>query len=326
MSTQERVSTTGRGQVISTMSASQVSRPGIADAEAASEENPERAEVTDFSGSFCYFVPREQPVWTRMQIECRCEVFGRAGGEPDEYVMGTRTQCGVDGDAAGYDCWMIFSKRRVYIRRNHASSYVRDSSQVGPEHFAKSGWHLQLAEAKPLRSAIEFREALMNWRLIVARTELCRADGSRAYLVEYPIRWSDAHFESEGLRVETGPVLLVDPDRVEAGTILTLGDFHWAYLDFRKFDTVRCFFEQPTSVVECFRSPKYHEATPATPNKVEQIEERLYSGWEPPISVEALRQVFQTSHYSAVKHLKVRTRLYALDEPSAVEDGRAGEE
>jgi len=303
--------------------------PGTVSADAPAGPDGERAKVTDFAHSYCTFAPPGEPVWARAQIECRCETFDRSGAKSGEYVMAARTQRGLETDPAsgalapGRDCWVIVSKEGVYIRRNHASAYVRDSSRLSPAESAKSGWRLQPANARPLRSAVEFREALMNWRPIVARTELRRADGSRAFAVEYPVAWSDAHFKKEAFRVETGPVLLVDPERVVDGKALEFDDFQWAYLDFRGFDGVRCFIERPTSLTDCVTSPKYGAATPATADKVEKIEARLYSGWTPPVPFESLRKVFQTSHYSLVRHLKVKTSLYVLDRAGAAPAGGA---
>jgi hypothetical protein len=282
---------------------------GTANAREHSKELAEHATVTDFSRSFCHCVPKPGSIWVRIQVECRCEVFDRASGGSDEYILGVRAQTGLHKESTidpGYDFWVIFSKKYVYNKRVHTSSYNNNPNRVPVDEYGPIGWHLQPCPATPIRSAAEFRKALQAWQPITARSVFASADGSRGFAIEYPVKWADANLKTDTFRVETGPVILLEQDRARVGNNLEFEDFQWAYLDYYSFDQVRCFLERPTPIL----------ATPAlTVKQVQQIEKRLFTGWKPPIPVSALQKLFQTNHYSAVTHLPVTTSLYALDQP-----------
>ncbi len=280
--------------------------------------------VIDFSRSFCHYIPRNRKLWVRIQIECRCQVFDRSVEKSDEYCLTVRTQTGLrttppsDHLDPGYDFWMIFSRKHVVIRRVHTSSYNRNPSRPGVDHFHSSGWHLQPCPARQLRSGKDIREALEAWRPLVARSEFVGEDPSRGYVIEYPVKWADGNPDNT-FRVETGPVVLLDPRQVKVGRSLEFDDFQWAYLDYRSFDRVRCFLERPTSILSgatyqpAERNPRRNPAL--TADQVARIRNRLYSGWDPPIAKKQLRELFQTDHFSAVSFLPVTTTLYALDPP-----------
>ncbi len=303
------------------------SQSGSASEAAAETELPKRetSMVTDFSRSFIHYVPKSAPIWVRIRIDCRCEVLDRTTGHSDEYVLGVRTQTGLRTDPPsdavdpGYDFWMIFSKKYVYIKRVQTSSYNRNPSRIDVNQFKTSGWHLQPARAACLRNGSEIREASRAWKPLVARTEFQNADGTRAYVIEYPVKWSDGNDDGT-FRVETGPVLLLDPQRIEVGKSPEFDDWKWAYLDYRSFEKVRCFIERRTSILSGATyggylnvKETYRRNPPLTAEQVDRIEKRLFSDWEPPIPFDALRELFKTNHYSSVAHFPVVTRLYALD-------------
>lgn len=282
---------------------------GAMNARKHSKELTEQASVTDFSRSFLHCIPKPGSIWVRIQVECRCEVFDRANGSSNEYILGVRAQTGLHKESTvdpGYDFWVIFSKKYVYNKRVHTSAYNNNPNRVPVDEYGPIGWHLQPCPATPIRSAAEFRKALQAWQPITARSVFASADGSRGFAIEYPVKWADANLKTDTFRVETGPVLLLEQDRARAHDNLEFEDFQWAYLDYHSFDQVRCFLERPTPIL----------ATPAlTVKRVHQIEKRLFTGWKPPIPVNALQKLFQTNHYSAVTHLPVTTSLFALDQP-----------
>ena len=137
--------------------------------------------------------------------------------------MSVRTQTGLRSDPPsdvedpGYDFWMIFSRRKVFIRRSHASAYVNCPSRLDADEFLESGWHLHRRAATPLLSGARYADATC-------------------------------------------------------------------------------------------RHPALDE------EQVRRIEERLFSGWEPPIPAHALRRLFETDHYSAVTMRPARTELFALED------------
>lgn len=286
---------------------------------------PPETTATDFSRSFCYYIPRNRKIMVRIQIECRCEVFDRSSGQSDEYLLTVRTQTGLRTDPPshhldpGYDFWMIFSRKHVLIRRVHTSSYSLNPSRPAVDRFHTSGWRLQPSPATLLRSGKDIRDAVQAWRPLVAVSEFVGEDPSHGYRIEYPVKWADGN-PDETFRVETGPVVLLDPNRVEVGRSLEFDDFQWAYLDYRSFDRVRCFLEKPTSILSgaTYRPPDHlPRRNPAlTGEQVARIRKRLFSGWKPPLPFDQLRKLFQTDRHSAVDHRPVSTTLYALDLPS----------
>ena len=274
----------------------------------------------DFSRSGIHYVPRNAPIWVRIRIDCRCRIIQRETGHADEYVMSVRTQTGLRSDPPsdvedpGYDFWMIFSKRKVFIRRSHASAYVNCPSRLDADEFLESGWHLHRRAATPLRNGAAIREALRSWRAVTARSEFDSEDGSTTCAIDYPVKWADGN-DDDTWRVETGPVVLLDPNRIRPGCDPNSDDFQWAYLDLRGFDRARIFLERPTSLLS---GARYADATCRHPaldeEQVRRIEERLFSGWEPPIPAHALRRLFETDHYSAVTMRPARTELFALED------------
>ncbi len=286
---------------------------------------PPETTATDFSRSFCYYIPKNQEILVRIQIECRCQVFDRSSGQSDEYFLTVRTQTGLRTDPPsdhldpGYDFWMIFSGKHVLIRRVHTSSYNLNPSRPGVDRFHASGWRLQPSPARLLSSGKEIRQAVQSWRPLVAVSQFVGEDPSRGYRIEYPVKWADGN-PDDTFRVETGPVVLLDPDRTEVGRSLEFDDFQWAYLDYRSFDRVRCFLEQPTSILSgaTYRPPDHlpRRHPVLTGEQVSRIRKRLFSGWKPPLPFDQLRKLFQTDHHSAVDHRPVSTTLYALDSPA----------
>lgn len=281
------------------------------------------ATVTDFARSYCYYIPRGHTIWVRIQAECRCEVIDRRTGRADEYILGVRTQTGLrttppsDTLDPGYDFWMIFSRRHIFVRRGHTSAYNRNPTRVPVEDFVTTGWHCEPTSATPLTTPAAVLDALQAWRPIVARTVFTSADGAYDYAIEYPVKWADADGANDAFRVETGPVVLLDPDRVRVDTPPEFDDFRWAYLDYHSFDAVRHFVERPTSIF----SGATYQSSPGTPRRnpalsaeqVAQIEARLYADWDGPLPAENLRQLLETDHYSAVEYRAVETRLFALE-------------
>jgi hypothetical protein len=283
----------------------------------------ESVRATDFSRSFCYYIPQSTPIWVRMQIECRCELFDRTLGTAtaDEYLLTVRTQTGLRTKPVsatldpGYDFWMIFSSREIFVRRTHASAYNNNPSRAELTEFVASGWHLHSCPATPLLAGASIRAALQEWKPVVARSTFMSPEGDRGWVIEYPVKWADGN-PDDTFRVETGPVLLLTPEREQAGKPLTFDDFQWAYLDYHSFDRVRCFLERPTSI---FSGAAYQGSSRTrcrhptlTEEQVAAIEERLYTGWEPPVPVDELKPLFRTDHYSAVVELPVTTELFAL--------------
>jgi hypothetical protein len=281
------------------------------------------ASVTDLARSFLHYQPRGHTFTVRLNVECRVEVFDRATGAADEYWLSVRTQTGLrteppsDHLDPGYDFWMIFSRHTIYIRRTHTSSASNNPTAVPVGDFVSTGWRHRTVAATPLPTAADVSRAVLDWRPLVARSEFLAAGGQGGYAIEYPVKWCDGDAPDKPFRVETGPVLLLDAERARAGTPLAFDDLRWAYLDYRDFEHIRAYIEQPTPIFAGATyqpgpsSPRRHPAL--TPEGVAAIEARLAHGWEAPVSGEALARLLQTDRYSGLLHLPARTTLYALE-------------
>ena len=281
--------------------------------------------ATDFVRSFLHCAPNKSGIWVRVQMECFCTLIDRASGKSDEFALGVVAKTGLTKDpktgglTPGYDYWLIFSKDKVYTRRTHASAYGRNPTTLTEAEFGPFGWHLEPVPATPLTAIDEMRSALKAWKRIVARTEFPSADGKLAYRIDYPVKWMDVGVEKPQYRVETGPVVLLDPDKTKVGTAPALEDFQWAYLDFHSPDSVRCLLDRPTPILSeaTFFPPKEdkRESRPnpaLTAEQAQAIEKRLFAEWQPPIPVDAMRELFSTDHYSDMVERKAKNTLQLI--------------
>ncbi len=276
------------------------------------------AQAIDFSRSFCHYEAEDGKLWVRVNVECRCEVLDHLTGESDEYLLSVRTQTGLRTDPPsdlqdpGYDFWFIFSKDHIYIRRSPGSSYGDSSGRYPIGIIHSPGWHIHRAPAGVLASTTELRDALRSWESVVARTEFLATDKIHGYRIEYPVKWADGNPDSS-FRVETGPVVLLDPEHARTDTSPEFSDFQWAYLDYRSNDSTKVFLERPTPVLSgtvWTRSLGTHPAL--TLEQRTAIEDRLFKGWEPPIPVEDLKRVFERDHHSTADFRQMKTEFFSL--------------
>lgn len=280
----------------------------------AANEQDRRQEAIDFPRSFIHYVPPDVDIWVRIQADCRGELFDRGTGARDQYVSSVRVQTGLQGGAdAGYDFWFIFGERNFYTRRSHVSHYSRNPSVRPISYFSSSGIHFMRRPARLLSTGSEIRDALRSWKEITARTEFESTDHERIHAVEYPVKWADGNDDGT-FRVETGPVVLLDPDKARPGEDPAFDDFLWAYFDLRSFDQARIFVEQPTSILAgaTFENED-RQNPPLSEQQVQSIWERLVRGWTPPVSGEKLEELFSTQRFSKTIVKRVRTTFWALD-------------
>lgn len=276
------------------------------------------SDVVDFSRSYLHCSPKGLDIWVRTDIECRCQVLDRSGVVQDEYLLSVKAQTGLtrasDGQIApGYEYWMIFSPSQVYIKRVRVSAYSDDPTIVPMEAFGKADWRIVRAPATPLRSATEVATAVSDWRRIVARSEFASAEKTHTVRIEYPVKWVDRSLDGTKFRVETGPVLLLDPEKVVPGKAPAFEAFRWAHLDYHSFDQVRCLMERPSDLLADVTWPASGTSNPPlATGDVAAIEDRLLSGWKPPVTQERMRQLLQTDRYTEAVTLAGRTTLFAV--------------
>ena len=284
-------------------------------------------EAIDFPNSFLYCSPTDSGIWVRAQLECRGCLTDLASGESNEYVLGVMAKTGLTPDprtgqmAPGYDYWIIFSKTHVFTKRSHSSAYLNNPTVLEQKDFGEANWRLQRVSAEPLLTAADIRGALAAWRRIAAKTVFTSADGARQYTVEYPVKWADYSQKTDGFRVETGPVFLLDPDKTRVGAVPAFEDFQWAHFDYHNFDAVRCILEQPTSILAdaTFTPPAEHgrqsRNTAALKDaQVKEIQDALYSGNHVTLPRDTVRSLLSIDHYSRASDVSVTNELYALAE------------
>ena len=133
------------------------------------------------------------------------------------------------------------------------------------------------------------------------------------------MKWADYSVKTEGFRVETGPVFLMNPDQSHAGVLPKFEEFQWAHFDYKSFESVRCLMEQPTSILAdaTFLPPaedgRDHRATPqVTESQVKEIESALYSGSQVSLPRETIGSLLSTDHYSRVMDFAVKHELYSF--------------
>lgn len=258
-------------------------------------------------------------------MECRAIVTDVASGRSDEYVLGVMAKTGLSTDprtgglAPGYDYSIIFSKDHVFTKRSHSSAYLNNPTVLTHEQFGLAKWHLQRVPAEPIQSAAELRSALEGWREITARTTFTSDDRARQVTIEYPVKWADFNLDTSGFRVETGPVFLLDPNRVEAGTPPKFSDFQWAHFDYRTFDKVRCLMEQPTSILAdaTFTPPEedgreVRDTPGLTAAQIDGLRQAIHGKVDANLTPQTLDLLLSTDHYSIAKEFDVRTEMFGL--------------
>ena len=284
-----------------------------------------RVAAVNFPSSYLFCAPRNSGIWVRVQMECRGCLTDLATGSTDEYVMGVMAKTGLSQDprtdkpAPGYDYTIIFSKTHIFTKRSHSSAYLNNPTILDRKDFGDADWRLSRAPANLLRSSKDIRTALENWNRITAKTTFTSTDGGRQFTLEYPVKWADYSVKTDGFRVETGPVFLMNPDQSHSGVVPRFEEFQWAHFDYKSFESVRCLMEQPTSVLAdvTFMPPaedgRDHRATPqVTAAQVKEIESALYSGGEVSLPRETIGSLLSTDHYSRVTDFAVKHELYAF--------------
>ena len=283
-------------------------------------------EAIDFARSFFWYTPRNKTFTVRIQIECRLTVFDDSSGSTDEYLLSVRTQTGLrsnppsDTVDPGYDFWMIMAPEQIHIRRNHVSMY-NDNPSIAPfDAFADTGRHLTRVAADRLETVVDVSRAVRSFRPIVARTRFTSANSLCGYAIEYPVKWADGDKRTDVFRVETGPVLLTDAERSKPGEPLAMNNIDWAYLDYNKFDQVRCFLERPTSVLSGATAPgavhKGQIGTRRNPALTANDMTAIRAGFDAQLAREIgngdLHQLLHTNHYSKIDHRPASTEIFAL--------------
>ena len=297
----------------------------VADTRAVAVAGDPASEAIHFPQSFLHCSPTGSGIWVRIQAECRGRLIDTATGKADEYVLGVVAKTGLTTDPAtggrapGYDYWVIFSNSHVFTKRTHTSAYFNNPTVLKHEDFGSAEWRLKRAPASPLTTPAEIQGALKDWRELSATTTFVSEDGARQYTVEYPVKWADCSVNGDAFRVETGPIFLLDPDRVEVGQTPRFEDFQWAHVDYRSFDRVRLLLERKTSIFEgaTFSPPnedgrQFRKNPALTREQLDRTTSLVFSGENAPLEPDQMRDLLSTDHYSVMKEVRAETALYSF--------------
>lgn len=290
---------------------------------AAARAQPSGAGATaiSFPHSYLYCTPRESGIWVRMQMECHGEIVDGTSGDSEEFALGIVAKTGLtpipdsESVAPGYDYSLLFSKTHVYTKRSHASAAFNNPTVQRIEAFGEASWHCHPAPAEPLTGAGAIRAALQAGRSITARTEFVSEDGARKYRVEYPVKWADCATGGSHFRIETGPLVLLDPETYRTGSAPAFDAFQWIHVDYDGFEGVRCLKERPTSMLE---DAAYEPARGRVGMAVDQVAAARHAveGMAATGPAALNRKLFRTDHYADVDVRDATHQLFALGAPA----------
>lgn len=140
---------------------------------------------------------------------------------------------------------LISDGTEYLMEKFHASAEhdVRESHRVGQTMSTHDGRGATVRKidielkvldgARPLRTYAEIREAVLGNRVVTAQTVYELADATRVQL-DYPVEVFNVPHSHEGWQVDTGPLLIPDPDL--AGEDLWVARLGTAYTVFNRWD------------------------------------------------------------------------------------------
>jgi len=272
-----------------------------------------------FPHSYLYCVPKKSGIWVRIQAECHARLVKLSSGLSQEFVLGTVAKTGVtpltegEGHAPGYDYSVIFSNAHVYTKRSHASSFFNNPSTHTIDEFGEASWKLTTRSARLLGTAEEIRGALQNGQLLTARSTFPSDEGEWNWVVEYPVKWADCAVDGSAYRVETGPVLLLNPTYQAAAAPPPFDAFQWAHLDYHDGEEVRCLIESPTSITVDGKYTPARTRAGLTGEQMENFSAHLARGLDA-LPASRMQALLQTDHYARAEVRRARHEIFALEE------------
>ena len=212
--------------------------------------------------------------------------------------------------APGYDYSLIFSRTQVYTKRSHASALFNNPSGQSIEDFGEAGWKLHEVPAEPLVNPREIQAALQAGQSITAQTRFESRDGARVWHVTYPVKWADCALDGSAFRIETGPVLFLDPELHRPDTPPAFEAFQWMHLDYHALQGVRCLVEQPTPL---FSDAEYAPGRDRVGIKADDVAE-IRRGAHTVTDAQA-RSLLSTDHYGVAESRLAAHALFSLNLP-----------
>ncbi len=249
-------------------------------------------QTIDFSSSFLTFrndllkkpptTHSQEPPYSlnnaRIQIDCRLQVFEKATGNSEQFLLGAN--CKTERVGVQRDVWNepnadfvpVFSQSQALIIKTydrvgqavplfHTEGETQPERQIYLVEEAFDNLRLDLVEcdAKLLQTAEQtVQSTLENHRLTASTT--IETDRYRAVL-DYPIKTMNANERDNIFQTDTGPVLLPDLDRDWEEMIEGM---ELAFSAFNCPDWIEFIVRQPTSIgngesVWHYSQPRRHD-------------------------------------------------------------------
>lgn len=201
--------------------------------------------MIDFSRSFCTWLLPEQPSYGRFSLES-C-LFYTPTQSPEEhcFILGASVMA---ADVYGKGPLLKDPAYRFELIASQAEYRILRSYPLPPENedaFADTGGetqsrfktlniHLCPCEADPLSTGAEILAATLTQRALVG--EILLPFGSQGIRLVFPVKHINCHQDTLAFQVETGPLLMPDPDPPASAEALSPERLTQAYVVFNRLD------------------------------------------------------------------------------------------
>lgn len=206
----------------------------------------------DFGNSYLRFSTMRVEHTPRMRLDGVC-TFLPERGEPRSYFLSCSCVCesmylatGLIQRPIAHFNIVLSPGREFMIFKRHASAArdVRSAHKLGevmPTHDGRGATMVAIEsnprrfrKVSPIRTAGEFRAALLGDRTINGRTTFLDADGSTRVVLDYPAATTNVANREEAWQVDAGPLLF--PVRAPGAGRLEVERFDLAYLVYNRLD------------------------------------------------------------------------------------------
>jgi len=136
--------------------------------------------------------------------------------------------------------WGVIFRRRAYLDENYRSCVKAEELWNGQDYHV-----IECADARPLTTNAEIREATAQWLPLVARVEITGEDTALRAILECPVKTMNIQHERDLYQVDTGPVAF--PDLSQRHDPAVAG-FALAFVAFNRPDFADFVIEVPTAI------------------------------------------------------------------------------
>lgn len=217
----------------------------------------------DFGRSHLYFRTTRVNHTPRLLLDAACTLRQTDGTEKTYYLT-----CACIGEAMYVQTGLIHEpvaqfnliaepRRQFLMIKRHASAAhdIRSAQKFGdvmPTHDGKGAKMVDLdvkvsrhARTTPITTYEQFRDALLNNRLINARTTYTDDNGKSTVIMDYPCKTVNVAHDKPAWQVDAGPVLM---PAVSGPVTLEVERLDQAFIVYNRFDYAECVIRRRTSL------------------------------------------------------------------------------